>query len=266
MTTADRLKALRREPPAFRLVSVESVEPLTPRMVRVTFGGPDLVGFTVEQPAASARLLIPPPGESELVIPEWSGNEFLYDDGSRPVIRTLTPSLDAAGSQSTHLDVVVAHHGPLADWARKAQPGDPAAISGPGRGWVAPPSGTPMLVAGDESALPAIRQVLAAVGGAAEVELFVEIGHDEARLTMGDGVVPEWIDGEDGRGAGSALARRIESLDPGPDTYVWAAGEAASMQRIRKHVFGACGIDRSQATIRGYWKHSRNGDEGPETD
>ncbi|MFL6242724.1 MAG: siderophore-interacting protein [Acidimicrobiia bacterium] len=52
-------RRLRREPPAFRHVEVRRVERLTPRLVRVTFGGAELAGFTVDQPAASVRVLLP---------------------------------------------------------------------------------------------------------------------------------------------------------------------------------------------------------------
>ena len=44
-------------------------------------------------------------------------------------------------------------------------------------------------------------------------------------------------------------------------TKVWLAGEAASVQRVRKHLFEARGIARTDAHIRGYWKHGRAGDD-----
>ena len=67
-----------------------AAEDRSPRLRRVTLGGPELDGFTLELPAASARLLLPEPGAG-LVVPEWTGNEFLLPDGGRPAIRTLTP-------------------------------------------------------------------------------------------------------------------------------------------------------------------------------
>jgi NADPH-dependent ferric siderophore reductase len=38
---------------------------------------------------------------------------------------------------------------------------------------------------------------------------------------------------------------------------VWAAGEAAAMQRIRKHLFDERNAPRDHTTVRGYWKHGR---------
>ena len=39
---------------------------------------------------------------------------------------------------------------------------------------------------------------------------------------------------------------------------VWVAGEAAAVQKIRKHLFDQRGMSRSDATVRGYWKHGRS--------
>jgi NADPH-dependent ferric siderophore reductase len=41
---------------------------------------------------------------------------------------------------------------------------------------------------------------------------------------------------------------------------VWAAGEAAAVQRIRRHLFEELAVARSHTWIRGYWKHGRAGD------
>ncbi|MDQ4071109.1 MAG: siderophore-interacting protein [Actinomycetota bacterium] len=60
---------VRREPPRFRRVTVRRTERLSPRMARLTVAGPELEGLAVEQPAASVRLLLPPPGAAALVMP-----------------------------------------------------------------------------------------------------------------------------------------------------------------------------------------------------
>ena len=49
----------RREPPRFRQMWVRRVGYVSPRLARLTFGGPDLESLTVEHPAASVRLLLP---------------------------------------------------------------------------------------------------------------------------------------------------------------------------------------------------------------
>jgi NADPH-dependent ferric siderophore reductase len=45
-----------------------------------------------------------------------------------------------------------------------------------------------------------------------------------------------------------------------PGTRVWAAGEAAAMQAIRRHLFEERQLPRARATVRGYWKQGASGD------
>lgn len=105
---------VRREPPAFRAVAVRSTDALTPRLVRVTVGGAELAGMTIELPAASVRLLLPPPGRTDLVMPACNGNEFFLPDGTRPVIRTLTPRHLDPVALTLDVEVVVHDGGALA--------------------------------------------------------------------------------------------------------------------------------------------------------
>lgn len=53
---------------------------------------------------------------------------------------------------------------------------------------------------------------------------------------------------------GETLLAAVTDADLGSGTFVWAAGEAAAVQRIRRHVFDEGGLPRSQTAIRGYWK------------
>ncbi len=227
-------------------------------MIRVTFGGASLDGYAVDQPGASSRLLIPGPHEDVFTIPEWQGNEFLYEDGSRPVVRTLTPSLDEPNALTTHFDIVVAHSGALARWASAASPGDRAAISGPKKGYAVDPGAGSYLIAGDETALPAISQVLAAIPSGIETIVLIEVGAADAAPGMADHAgSTEWIVTESGSTPGSGLADAVTAIDVDESMRVWAAGEAASMQRIRVHLFRNLGLPRSIASVRGYWKHGR---------
>ena len=129
-------------------------------MRRVTLAGPELEGLTVEQPAASVRLLLPSAADRELVVPSWNGNEFLLADGRRPVIRTFTPRRLDREALELDLDVVLHGQGAAAEWAEAVEPGDAAAISGPGRGYVVDRDAPAFLLAGDETAIPAISQLL----------------------------------------------------------------------------------------------------------
>ena len=176
----------RREPPRFRRVAVRRVERLSSRMVRVTLAGPDLEGLTVEQPAASVRLLLPSPGAPELVIPSWNGNEFLLPDGRRPTIRTFTPRRVDPEALELDLEIVIHGGGVASQWAEAAEPGDPAAISGPGRGYAIDRDAPAFLLAGDETAIPAISQLLEALPAETPVQVHIEVAHPDARLALPD--------------------------------------------------------------------------------
>lgn len=251
---------LRREPPRFRRVVVQSVESLTPRMTRVTFtgDGDELDGLMVDKPAASVRLLLPSPGTEELVLPTWNGNEFLLPDGRRPVIRTFTPR---RAEGVLELDFVVHGSGAASQWVQQAAPGAPAAVSGPGRGYEVDADARAFLLAGDESAIPAIGQVLEAVPAEVPVQVLVEVAHPDARLPLPrhPSATVSWHDLPPGSSPGDALVAAVIGADITPETRVWAAGEAAAVQRIRRHLFEERGVPRSHATVRGYWKHGRSG-------
>jgi NADPH-dependent ferric siderophore reductase len=252
----------RREPPRFRRVTVRRVEHLSLRMVRVTFAGPDLEGLTVEHPAASVRMLLTSPGAQELVIPRWNGNEFLLPDGRRPTIRTFTPRRVDPEALELDLEIVIHGGGVASAWAEAAEPGDPAAISGPGRGYALDRDAPAFLLAGDETAIPAISQLLEALPTETPVQVYVEVAHPDARLALPDHprATVEWCDLPPGASPGDALVVAVRGAGLAPGTRVWMAGEAAAVQRIRRHLFDDRGLPRAQAAVRGYWKHGRSGD------
>jgi NADPH-dependent ferric siderophore reductase len=253
---------LRREPPWFRHVAVRRVERVSPRMVRVTLAGSDLAGLTVEQPAASVRMLLPSPETTELVVPTWNGNEFLLPDGRRPTIRTFTPWRVDPDSLELDVGIVVHGGGVASDWAVSAAPDDPAAISGPGRGYAVDSDAPAFLLAGDETAIPASTQVLDALPVETPVEVRIEIAHADGRLALPDHprASVEWCELPPGAAPGDALSAAVREADLADGTRVWAAGEAAAMQRIRRHLFEDRGLTRAHAAVRGYWKHGRAGD------
>ena len=252
---------VRREPPRFRAVEVHSTERLSPRMVRVRLGGPDLDGFVLEQPAASVRLLLPSPTAGDLVIPRWNGNEFLLPDGRRPALRTFTPRGFDADALELDLDIVIHGPGVASEWAEAAVAGDRAAMSGPGRGYAIDEDAPAFLLGGDETAIPAISQLLEALPADRPVQVHLEIAHADARLPLPDhpGAVVDWHHLPSGALPGDALVAAVGSAELIPDTQVWVAGEAAAVQRIRKRLLQDLGLPRSRTTVRGYWKHGRTG-------
>lgn len=235
-------------------------EARSPHLERVTLTGPELQGLDAGLPGASVRLLLPDPGAATVELPTWNGNEFLREDGRRARIRTLTPLRFDAATLELDVEVVVHDDSPLSTWARTARPGTPAAVSGTGAGYDVDPTAEAFLVAGDESALPAISTLLEALPHAADVTVLVEVRSREAvvELPIHPRAEVRWCELAPGADPGDALIEAVVAAPLTDHTRVWAAGEAAAVLRIRRHL-GEVGIPRSHANVRGYWKAGRAG-------
>ena len=253
---SDRLR-VRREPPPFRRAQIASSEPVTPWLQRLTLEGPELSAIRVTEPASSVRLLLPEPGVGVPTIPQWNGNEFLTPDGSRPRLRTLTP-IPLGGSRLA-VEVVLHDGGVASNWAQTAGPGDSVAVSGPGRGSAIDSDAPDYVVAGDETALPAIRQVLDALAPETPAQVFVELAQPDARVALGRRTV-QWLTRERADRPGSALVSAVRGATIAAGTRVWAAGEAAAMQSVRRHLLEERDLARAHTIVRGYWKFGRRGD------
>ena len=254
---SDAPTRLRREPPPLRRLTVLHAEPRSVRMMRVVVGGVGLEGLELPEPAASVRFLVPWPGET-FELPMWNGNEFLLADGRRSALRTFTP-VHLDGHELT-IDIVRHRGGAIADWSETASPGDPCAISGPGRGETIDESADRYVLLGDETAIPAIEQLLRVIPASMEVDVHLEVDHPDARLVLPDhpAATVVWHPAVDTEPPGTSLRRAIAGTTVTGGTRVWAAGEAASMQAIRTHLFDERATPRSHTTIRGYWKVPRS--------
>lgn len=231
-------------------------------MARISLGGPELEGFVLAQPGASVRLLVPP-DDGELELPAWNGNVFLDADGTRATIRTLTPRAFDVEAGTLDVDIVLHGSGPAARWAASAAVGAVAALSGPGRGYELARDAEGFVLLGDESALPAIGQLLEWMPPTVPVEAHIEVVSTDAKvpLRVGDAARVHWqVLGAHSQ-PGDTLVAAVESLSLADGWRIWAAGEATSMQQIRQQLFVGRGVPRSVATVRGYWKHGRAGDE-----
>ena len=83
-----------------------------------------------------------------------------------------------------------------------------------------------------------------------------------SRLPEHPGATVQWWDLAPGAPPGDALGAAVRDVELADGTRVWAAGEAAAVQRIRRHLFDDRGLSRAETSVRGYWKHGRAGDGG----
>lgn len=258
MSAGDKSRGarVRREPPRLLTGAVESISRITPHMARIHLHGQDLADMDNPQPAASVRLFTPFPGSDELPTVVWNGNAYRLEDGSRPLIRTFTPLHFDPAAGSLDLDVVLHAAGATTNWLETAQPGDPVALSGPGRGYAIDRAATAYLVAGDESALPAIRQLIESISANVAVLAVVEAGSPEALQELPDHprLLTEWAIRTEGGHPGSALLPALRAADVDSSATAWAAGEAGAMFHVRKYLLEERSFDRKRVTVRGYWK------------
>jgi NADPH-dependent ferric siderophore reductase len=238
------------------MAAVVSMSQLTPHMARIHLQGDDLTEMEPPQPAASVRLFTPFPGSNELPSIVWNGNAYRLADGTRPLIRTFTPLHFDSAAGRLDLDVVLHEAGATTRWLEMAQPGDPVAVSGPGRGYTIDPEPAGYLLAGDESALPAIRQVIEAIAPDVVVRVVVEVGSSKAcqELPFHPGVDTKWAVRLVGAEPGSALLPALRAVEVDNAVTAWAAGEAGAMFHVRKYLLEECSLDRRRVTVRGYWK------------
>lgn len=249
--------APRRERPVPRPVSVVRTERISPTMQRVTFGGPGLEGFAITTPTGHIKLFLPAEGERDVVLPTRGPNGLVWPEGGpRGVVRTYTPRRFDPDRRELDVEFFLHGTGPASTWAGRAVPGDQAAIAGPGRGYDLDPSAPWFVIAGDESAIPAIGMIVEALPSTAAAHVYVEVASpaDEQQLPAHPLTITNWVHrGDAAPGARLEEALRAMALPHG-DGRVWVAGEAAMIRRVRYHLLAERALQPQQLVTRGYWQ------------
>ncbi|MGH3628943.1 MAG: siderophore-interacting protein [Sciscionella sp.] len=254
-----------RHRPRQHLARVSRTEWLTEHLIRATLDGSELTEFAPESWTDSyLKLLF---GVDGVVYPEPFDIETIRRELPKeqwPRMRTYT--VRAWDPMARELTVDFVYHGDkglAGPWAAKAQPGDEIRFLGPGGGY-APDSGADWhLLAGDESALPAIATALESLPAGALARAFIEVAgqHEEQRLTSRGDADIVWLHrGE--RQVGDALVAAVSALEflPGePQAFVH--GEAQFVKELRRHLRIDRGLPREQLSISGYWRSGVD-DEG----
>ncbi|MDI1235981.1 MAG: siderophore-interacting protein [Polaromonas sp.] len=239
----------KRRPP--RRVEVSRITVLSPAMRRITLNGAELEGFAPAGPASYIKLIFPEPGQTEPTRP--------LPDGPRAVsMRTYTPLAVRPEALEVDVDFVLHGEGPASTWAAQATLGQVLFLMGPGPGYAVDSAATQHLLIADDSALPAVETILAALPASARAQVLLEVISDAEQrpLLSAAQLDVAWLArGTDHRAAGRALEQALRALAPiGPGTRVYLACEAAAMRRIRQLLITQLGVDRSQIVGRGYWK------------
>ena len=223
---ANRIQRVRHELKR-RELEVVKVQHLAPNYVSVTFKGETLHDFV----SASYDDHV----------------KFLIRDEDR---RDFTPR--SYSNEARELVVEFALHatGAASDWARQAAPGQIAVFGGPRGSMIIPMDYEWHVLAGDASALPAIRRRLEELPAEARVQVLVS-GDEAAALTFDSAAQVQLRRYADS----AALLAAIRALAlPAGEGFFWFAGEASVAAQVRDAVFGDKGHPREAARISAYWK------------
>ena len=289
-------------------VSVAHVDRLTPSFVRVRFSSAELADIGWDGPDQRIKVVLPVPDTGFAGFPtgdDWYAQWRLLSEHQRNPIRTYT--IRRADRRARELVVdFVAHgdSGPASRWIASVDVGDSLLVIAPdgssggdagGYEWN-PGGATTLLLAGDETATPAVCSILELLPSDASGAVFLEVpsqadilqlrapervsvtwlprnasaagtaGYGELLTDAVRAWAAEWCGRQGGVGAnrdGLVAISDDDDLWDVPSTpassglYAWLAGEAGAITGLRRYLVRDLGIDRSRVAFMGYWKLGR---------
>jgi NADPH-dependent ferric siderophore reductase len=158
------------------------------------------------------------------------------------------------------IDVFVHGEGPASRWAAGAAPGDQVAVSRPRARYDLDAQAPWVVLAGDETAAPAIGTILEADAAAASspaggITVVIECDGDDEDLGLPPRAAATFVHRTDT--PGEALLAALTTLVPGEadgEGRVWVAGEARGIRRIRAHLLHERRLPATAIVTRGYWR------------
>ncbi|MDB5665132.1 siderophore-interacting protein [Cypionkella sp.] len=249
----DRPLAKLQVPPNFRQGRVVAISHPGVGYVRLRIAADHLAAFAVG--GLHLRLLLPPEGRavvwpsvSEAGRTVWpTGADKLHD----PVytIRAIDPVVGWLD-----VDIVLHGKGRTCRWAESVQRGAMVGLIGPGGGYL--PMARHLVLAGDETALPAIARILetAAPDTLGDAIILVPNAAAMQPLIAPPEVQVIWLF----RTAGDTLESGLTTVAMpraglAGGRQLWIAGERSECQRLRGQFNVASGWAKSDTTIAGYW-------------
>ena len=189
-------------------VRVSRLQRLSPSFLRVTLTGPDLEACAPNGFDQRIKVLLPLPGRGVRDCPlgaDWFGEWRALPEERRNPIRTYTVRDWRTDLREMDVDFVLhGATGPASAWAERAAVGDEIALIAPnahfpgptgGFEWHPPADASCLIVAGDETAVPAICAIVESLpaGQPARVLLEVPTAGDVLPLRAPDGVEITWL-------------------------------------------------------------------------
>jgi len=257
-------------------VRVSRVRRLSPSFVRLTFTGPDLGAMADNGYDQRIKLILPLPGRGLDPLPsgdDWYATWRRLPDALRNPVRTYTIRRVRPLDREVDVDMVLhgvdgnGPCGPAARFASKARPGDEAVLLGPDAGYRGRHGGlefrpnsssSPLLLAGDETAVPAVANIVRALPPDAVGHVLLEVPHPDDRFDLAApaGVHVSWA--ARGRAThGSHLLTMVHTTAlPGSENASGAAAAPTARAAARSAQFDsqadeAAGAERGDGTEDG---------------
>lgn len=214
-----------------RDVNVARITPCADSFVRITFHGEALARFV----SASFDDHV----------------KFIFENAKgEQVRRDFTPLDYDLEARELSLEFALHETGDASNWARTAVIGQPAIIAGPRGSMIIPHEYDWHLLAGDRSALPAIRRRLAELPTGSRVcAVIAASGAERAQLDSQAQVDLRWVDNDAG-----LLAELGKLALPEGEGFAWFAGEAATAKEVRSLLIEEKGLPKEAMRVSAYWK------------
>ncbi|MGV9559827.1 siderophore-interacting protein [Streptomyces sp. NPDC003522] len=252
-----------RKPRKPHSAQVVRTERLTPHMQRVVLGGEGLAEFTagtctdhyVKLLFGPAGVTYPEPFDLERIRAEFPREQW-------PVTRTYTVRHWDTEHRELTLDFVLhGDEGLAGPWAARVRPGETVRFLGPGGAYAPDPAADWHLLAGDESALPAIAAALESLPAGAVAHAFIEVSGPEEEQKIDSDVEVVWLHrGE--RPVGERLVAAVRALElPAGRLHAFVHGEATFVKELRKLLRVELQVPREDLSVSGYWRlgHDEDG-------
>lgn len=284
-------------------VRLTARQQLSPNVVRLTFTGDELDQCGTTRLDQRIKLVLADTDQIATAIAQgddWYAWWLGEPDEKRPVMRTYT--VRAVRTERSEVDIDFVCHGtegPASAFAVQAPLGSEtllvlpdAGVPGSESAGVAwrPGSASDLVLVGDETAAPAIGNIVETLPEDATGRVLIEVPHiaDALELSAPSGVsvtwlarggrphgealeqaVAEWADGALSTAVGTGASASPEAVELSAEEilwdeadapgrrYVWVAAEAGVVARLRRYLIKERGLDRHSASFMGYWKVGR---------
>ncbi|NVZ14055.1 MULTISPECIES: siderophore-interacting protein [unclassified Pseudomonas] len=233
-----------------RRLEVLRVVDITPRMRRITLGGPELAGFISLGSDDHIKLLFPQNAAEQAALDSPDFN--LRGDGPQPAMRDYTPRRYDLDIGELDIDFVLHGDGPASTWAEQAKVGQHLHIGGPRGSMIVPDIFDSYLLIGDETAIPAIARRLDELPAGRKVLAVIEIANAAEQQPLASAAEVEviWVV----RGQDDLLETVHNLTLPGGSLYSFVATESKLSRQVRRVLLDTHNVNEAFLKAVGYWQ------------